>query len=152
MSKEYNQFKNNLSLEQDKQSFFNNLYKKLGYEVVNRNHCKEYDLVLSKAGKEYTVEEKARRGNFNDILVETIQDEEKNYPGWIYYTKADYIVYGIFGRDSKVYGLNCPEFKDWFAQAMLGFEKKISNKGYGKSTNYVVPISYIPPEIISRLY
>lgn len=42
-----------------------------------------------------TIDEKKRRTNYDDLLVETMKNVESNKKGWLYYTQADYIVYWI---------------------------------------------------------
>lgn len=147
----YQQFKTNLGFEKEKQLLFDGLYSKKG-KIVNRDHCEGWDLVVEWDGKQHTIEEKARRGDFDDILVEVVQDQDKGFPGWIYYSQAHYLVYGIFGEKERVYILPMKKFRDWFDFAKLGFEKKVSKKGYGTSINHVVPLAYIPPELIRRIY
>jgi len=56
-------------------------------------------------GKSITIDEKKRRRDYGDMLIETTKNVELNKKGWIYYTKADYIVYWIEGSRS-VYFIN----------------------------------------------
>ena len=89
-------FDDYLEFEKTKKEFFNKLYRELGCEIISRADCKDYDCKLRKGEYTFTIEEKARKKLWDDILVETIQDTESDNLGWIYYSKADFLVYGMF--------------------------------------------------------
>ena len=89
---------------------------------------------------------------WEDILVETMQDTETNHLGWIYYSKANFLIYGMFGDEIRVYRLRLKMFQDWFELCKNHFKTVKSNKGWGITENKVVPIHEIPTEIIKRLY
>lgn len=145
-------FNENLSFEQSAQDFFNNLYKDMGCEIVNRNDCKFWDLVLKKEKYTFKVEEKARRKTYDDILVETIQDTRTNSVGWIYYSKADFLIYGMFGDPVLVYRLNMPKFKRWFEDNQQYFSDIPSKDGWGNTVNKAIPIKLLSHSLIKLVY
>jgi len=61
------------------------------------------DKILTlKDGKEITIDEKKRRKEYGDILLELWSNLEKRKLGWLYTTKCDYIVYIII-PSNKIY-------------------------------------------------
>ena len=144
-------FNNYLEYEKTKKEFFDKLYEDMGMTVISRKDCKEYDCILGYKNRRFTVEEKARMSVWGDILVETVQDTKTDKPGWIYYSKADFLVYGMFGEKTKVYRLRLKKFQEWFGLCIKHFKTKISKKGWGITENKVVPIPEIPTEIIARI-
>lgn len=53
-------------------------------------------------GKTVTVDEKKRRKDYGDILLELWKNKEQKKPGWLYYSACDYIVYAI-PDSNKIY-------------------------------------------------
>lgn len=145
-------FDDYLKEEKKHQPFFDKLYSDMGLEIVDRKHGKFWDLKLKKDAYIFTVEEKARDKTWDDILVETIQDTKTNSLGWIYYSKADFLVYGMFGDQVYVYRLNMPNFKAWFEQNEHFYSQIISKKGWGETVNKPIPIKHIPNNIIKLIY
>jgi hypothetical protein len=52
-------------------------------------------IIRFKDGKELTVDEKKRRKDYGDILLELRSNVERNTLGWLYYSQCDFIVYAI---------------------------------------------------------
>jgi len=144
-------FEENLAFEKSKKPFFNKLYRNLGFEIISRKDCKEYDCKLRRDGFVFIVEEKALRNLWDDICIETIQDTETNADGWIYYSKADFLVYGMFDDQIIVYRLPLRDFKVWFEQNIENFKEIESKKGWGITINKIVPIKDIPNNLIKRI-
>ena len=93
------------------------------------------------------MEEKYRSTDYNDCLVETIQDTKTNSPGWLYYSEADYILYGI---GNKIYCIDLPKLKGFIERNKDAFNKKISKKGWGITENIVVDWSTLQMNKIAK--
>ena len=124
--------------ENKTQKIFDDFYIKKGYQVkrIQGTANKDYDCEVQIDGKWYKIEEKFRSLDYNDCLVELVQDTETNSPGWIDYCKADYILYGV---GDKIYCIDLPQLKDFVAKHKDKFNKKISKKGWGRTENLVIP-------------
>lgn len=139
--------------EKETQEMLDIWYKSLGWYADRSVACIKYDCRI---GNDY-VEEKARIGEFSDILVELIQDIESNNPGWFFTTGCDYLHYA-FTRDrnlTRVLRIKYPEFKNWlitryWKEKALGRHGKYltSSKGYGLTLNLKVPILAVPLDIL----
>lgn len=92
-----------------------------------------------------------------DILIETISDDKKDSGGWIYYSKADWLIYLFKPIDDLVgYKISMPALKRWWElneYRRKWITKKVPNKGYN-TINRIVPlellegiqITYLPGE------
>ena len=147
-----NTFEENVKFAQEKEDFFNKLYLEIGFEIISRKDCKYWDLILRQDDKTFTVEEKALRKTSDSLFVETIQDTETNTIGWIEYSKADFLIYGMFGDKIVVYRLPLQKFREWFKENIDDFKEIESKKGWGITINKIVPISYIPLDLIKQIY
>ena len=84
-----------------KANVLNAYYKYSGFKYIQvitdlETQKKGIDKVLYYGkDKRVTIDEKKRRTNYDDLLVETMKNVERNKKGWLYYTQADYIVYWI---------------------------------------------------------
>jgi hypothetical protein len=145
-------FNDYLKEEARHQPFFDKLYRDMGLEIIDRKQNKFWDLKLKRDAFIFTVEEKARNRTWDDILIETIQDTKTNSLGWIYYSKADFLVYGMFGDKIYVYRLNMPNFKKWFESHEQFYSEIVSKKGWGETVNKPIPIKHIPNNIIKCIY
>lgn len=129
--------------EKESQEFMDLFYKSKEWAFDRSKHCKEYDLIIN--GCE--VEEKFRYCDYNDFLIEIIQDMITFNKGWYYYTTAKRIFYVI--NDSKLYSVNWPEFKNWFKSEYKNIKElqaKVSIKGWGLTINISINWDYIPKE------
>lgn len=84
-------------------------------------------------GNAFTVDEKVRKKDFGDILIETVsvfQNGRKVKKGWIYTCQCDFIVYAI-EPTNRAYLLPVPLLK----KAWLKHEREWSN-GYRSVTAY----------------
>jgi len=147
-----NTFNENLTFEQKNKDMFNKIYRKLGFDIISRIDNKFYDAKLRYKTYIFTVEEKARREVWDDICVEILQDTNTNSAGWIDYSKADFLIYGMFGEQIYIYRLPLKDFRSWFKQNEDRFESKISKKGWGITENKIVPIKDIPTNLIKLIY
>ena len=107
---------------------------------INSGKKNDWDVKLETfVGQYATIDEKAREGEFNDLLVEIIQDMKTGSPGWLF-SKKDYILYGSWQDiesiyPSSLYLVKSEELKDYICE-LDGFIKTcISKKGWGTTWN-----------------
>lgn len=138
------------AFEKEKQKIFDKFYKDNSWEVnrITGAKNKDYDCEVLLDSKWYKIEEKYRSSDFNDCLIETIQDTETNSPGWLYYCKADYVFYGV---GSKIYCIDLPELRRFVEKHKHIFNKKISKKGWGITENIVIDWSTLIINKIAKL-
>jgi len=78
----------------------------------------EIDKILTlEDGSQITIEEKIRDKKYinNDIVIEEQSNIEKNTPGWIYYSKADYLAYSWLQDGlSKILIFNMEKLREWY--------------------------------------
>lgn len=99
-----NNFKEDLaySLDSKENLLFNDFYFKTFPNLKYVEFCEDMkrqkqgiDKVLHfKNGNSFTIDEKKRRGNYGDILLE-IWSKDNKKRGWLFTSKCDYIVYAI---------------------------------------------------------
>lgn len=89
-----------------------------------------------------------------DILIETISNDQKNSPGWIYYSEADWLIYLYEPLDNLIgYKISMPALKRWwkFNEFRRSWDtKKVQNKGY-KTINRVIPLNFLKEVQITYL-
>lgn len=136
--------------ENQTRKVFDDFYKKKGYEVkrITGIKNKDYDCEVKIGDVWYKVEEKYRSVDYKDCLVETMQDTETNSLGWLYYCKADYILYGVA---SKIYCIDLPRLKSFIEKFKDKFNKKISKKGWGRTENIVIDWATLKINKIAKL-
>jgi len=135
--------------ERKKQEFFNKFYrdKNWPYKRIFGKENKKYDCVILINGKWIKVEEKHRIKTWPDMAVELVQDTETNSPGWLYYTEADWILYGM---GEKIYLVEVEKLKEFVRKYKDKFNTKISKKGWGITLNLIIPLSIIIYNNIGR--
>ena len=124
--------------ERENRKLFDDFYRSKGWACkrIYGKENKKYDCELLIDGNKVKVEEKFRSKVWPDCLVETIQDTKTNSPGWIYYTKADYILYGM---GNEIYSLDAQKLRNFVENHKDAFNKKISRKGWGITENIAIP-------------
>src|SRR3990167_10587470 len=88
---------NNLDKKAD--PFLDRLYNKLGGQIIKRapNYkFDDWDKILKFKNITYKIEEKARIGTYEDVLIEIIEDLKTGDLGWFYQTKAERLIYCLF--------------------------------------------------------
>lgn len=108
----YNDFHTDLeySLEERENEMFDAFYyrvfpglKSIEFIVDLAEQRKGIDKILyMRSGKEVTIDEKKRREDYGDILLELWSIWEKRKRGWLYTCQCDYIVYAVM-PSKKVY-------------------------------------------------
>jgi hypothetical protein len=81
-----------------------------------------------------TIDEKKRRKDYNDILIEIYKNKGLKRKGWLYYTEADFIAYGM--EDTKrVFLINTLRLQELY---YMNEEKWLSYKPlYSYNPGYV---------------
>jgi hypothetical protein len=97
------------------------------------------------------LENKIRHVLYDDLLIETLSKEEQLTPGWIEYSKADFLVY-VFKENGTIEQGHIFDLKKlqtwWKKQDKNEYEIKYAyNQGY-RTKNRSVPLKDIPEEII----
>lgn len=140
--------KNYFDLERKKHfEFFIPFYQEKNWQVIedniNGNNPISWDVKLEiVAGQYVLVDEKVRKGEFNDFLLEVIQDMATEKLGW-YFSKKDWILYGSWSDIESIYPtslylVKAKELKDYI-NGLDGFIKTcISKKGWGNTWNLVL--------------
>ena len=77
--------------ERKSQIIVNPLYERMGWTYNRAESCIEFDLQVNNV----YVEEKFRYNDYNDFLIEILQDVISFNPGWYYKTKAKRIFYWV---------------------------------------------------------
>jgi len=124
--------------------FFLPFYQEKNWQVVEDNingDCAvDWDVKLEVFANRYVlVDEKARKGDFNDCLVEIVQDMETGKLGWLF-GKKDWILYGSWEDEdsitpSSLYLVDSKRLKEHI-NSFEGFIKTcISKKGWGNTWN-----------------
>ncbi len=103
------------------------------------------------------VEIKSRRGGkviYNDILIETKSCEERDTPGWIYTTQADYLAYAFVDEAThkilKGYLIHFSKLKEWWMKIGRYHEYDIRKGTTGKlyhTVNRAVPEKDFPLDL-----
>ena len=99
-------------------------------------------------GKWIKVEEKFQEKEWPSMAVELIQDTETNDPGWLYYTEADWIFYGM---GERIYLVEVQKLRKFVELYKDKFNTKISKKGWGITENLIIPWSIIIQNDLGKL-
>lgn len=138
-------------------------YDYCGYKYDFRGDRKK-DIKLSIGNVEYLVEHKYRRVEYNDILVEIIQDMISFYSnpelakGWFYECEADSLFYIICGEVNGIvqpkyfFDIKFIEFRKWIFEWLKKNKGtyRTSVGGWGITLNLVIPIHAIPTNLIKK--
>lgn len=116
---------------------FDDFYNSKGWrcERVYGKANKDYDCAILVDNRWYKVEEKYLRRD-GDFLVELVQDTVSGDPGWYYYTKADYIFWGV---EDKIYAVSMEKLRPLIDEHQGDFNEVISTKGWGRTKNIAIP-------------
>ncbi len=138
------------TLDKRADPFLDNLYKKLGGEITARHpdsKFDDWDKIVKFPSITYKIEEKARIGDYDDVLVEIIEDVKTGDLGWFYQTKADRLIYCLFESEESlepyvVYVFDIQKLKNYYFEHAkeLFRQSNISDKGYGLTLNIFLPL------------
>jgi len=147
--------------------FWKNIYQKAFPNLVNIMSCPgDYEsqrmgidrIILLSNGKTLKIDEKKRRENWDDILLEYISIDTTNTPGWIEKNLAiDYLAYAFMPLQ-KAYLLPWPMLKrvwlhfgkDWKKlgeDEKEGFRKVEAENNDYKTISVAVPITILLKEV-----
>lgn len=98
-------------------------------------------IIHFQGGRTVTVDEKKRRKDYGDILLELWSRYEQRKPGWLFYSQCDYIVYAIL-EARKIYLLPLLLLQTAWTNNKVAWlraykQKPAENKGY---TTINIPI------------
>lgn len=104
-----------------------------------------------------TFEAKIRKGNYDDLLIETLSNSERGTLGWIYTSQADILAYFFVEKATVLRGLliYLAKLKDWWTKEgkLFDWPKYYGTTGTLYHTeNRAVPISAIPADCILLQY
>lgn len=77
-----------------------------------------------------------------NLFFEIVSNTERNTPGCMLYTKADYILY-FFIRNNNLYKLPTIPFREWVISNRDKFKEKSVNNKYYHSKGLLIPLSMI---------
>ena len=126
------------AFEKKNQKFFDDYYKKKGWKfkrIIGKEN-KRFNSLIEIDGKFWRFEEKVRSTDYNDLLVELVQDIATKSPGWLYYTEADYILYSM---PSSFYVVTFGKLKSHIKNNGSDYDFIISKKGWGETVNIAIP-------------
>lgn len=139
------------NLDKKASPFLDNLYIRLGGQIIQRApdyKFDDWDKVVKFTHITYKIEEKARIGTYEDVLIEIMEDVKTGDLGWFYQTKADRLIYCLFYTEEDaepyvVYAFKIEVLKNYlFEHAKELFRcSNISPKGYGLTLNVFLPLN-----------
>ena|SRR3990167_7917829 len=140
--------KNNFDFERKKHfEFFLPFYKEKNWLVekdnINNTYRSDWDVKLEIfAGQFVLVDEKALRKEFDNFLIEIVQDMKTGNLGW-FFGQKDWILYGSWqdmekAYPSSLYLVDSKKLKEYI-NSLEGFIKTcISKRGWGNTWNIVL--------------
>ena len=134
----------------EKEKVFNKFYKDRDwpYKRIFGKDNKKYDCVLLINGKWIRVEEKFQGKEWPSMAVELIQDTETNNSGWLHYTEADWILYGM---GERIYLVEFQKLREFIELYKSKFNTIISKKGWGITENLIIEWSIIIQNGIGKM-
>lgn len=151
-----NNFNDDLSYSLDDNLLFDDLYRKLFPNVKKVKFANDFKtqksgidkVLIFPNGNHVYIEEKKRRVDYGDILLEIWSDWEKRKRGWLYTSQSDYIFYAIIPT-AQVYILPTLILKlAWVSnQSIWELNYKLID---AKNTNYTTKSIPIPPDVLFK--
>ncbi len=159
-----NDFKTDLqySFDTRESEMFDLFYRRVFPDIGNIEFVEDMErqrkgidkVIHFNSGYKITIDEKKRRKDYGDILLEIWSQYENNKRGWLYYSQCDYIVYAVM-PSKKVYLLPVlllkkvwhDNGKQW--QETYG-ERPSYNKGY-TTINVPVPTDILLDSIAGEM-
>lgn len=150
-----NNFKVDLeySLEERENEIFDNFYYRVFPGIKNIHFAEDMKtqrkgidkVIIFKSGNFFTIDEKKRRKDYGDILLElwSVNDKKR---GWLYTTQCDYIVYAIMPT-KKIYLLPTILLKMAWKENQKEWENKYK-KLKAQNENYITTSIAIPTQIL----
>ena len=126
------------SLGKDKEELFSSVYKKFFPKVIDIEYISNLDvqkkgiyvIVTYNKGCTTTIDEKLRRKDYGDILLELVSKRKSDAidkKGWLFTCQSEYIAYGI-ETTGKVYMLPVPLLKRAWITNRISWKNKYGQK------------------------
>jgi len=159
-----NNFKSDLeySLNERENKMFDNFYYRVFPGLVKIDFIEDMEMqkegidkiLVFESGYEITVDEKKRRKDYGDILLEIWSVWEQRKRGWLYTCKCDYIVYAVMPT-RKIYLLPVLLLKKaWLENCNVWQElyQEVSaiNPGY-ITKSIAIPTNVLLPELSKQM-
>lgn len=159
-----NDFKRDLeySMELKDDNRLDNFYK-VAFPLADKiEFCSELSqqfkgvdkIIYFKSGNTITIDEKKRRKDYGDILLELWKNKEKRKPGWLFYSQCDYIVYAIL-EANKIYLLPLlflqMAWKNNRSQWLNKYDRKLANNIYYNTENIPIPTNVLLSAISAEM-
>ena len=154
-------FEDLLKFEDKKhKEFFLPYYQKVGWKVVKDyvGTNSDYDVLIDRNGQQIRIDEKAIRKEWNDFVIEIIQDLKTGSPSWLY-KKKDIYLYASWQdieqiNPSSLYEVRAEILKEYIAkeaESLLEYKRfRISNKVFGTTLFVVIPLKELLQLEIAR--
>jgi len=153
-----NNFKNDLDYSMEDEIFetfyrekFSNI-KEIRFEENLNKQLKGIDkTIIFNSGYEITIDEKKRRVDYNDILIELVSNKGTKRQGWLFTTQCDYIAYAIMPKKT-IYLIPTTLLKLAWVENQIKWEsnyKKIEAKNKDNNGREFITISIpIPIKVL----
>lgn len=150
------------SLENGDNELFDNFYKRIFPNVSEIEFCNDMQrqksgvdkIIHFTSGNKFTIDEKKRRVDYNDIALELWSDYDKKKRGWLYYSTCDYIVYAVM-PSLKVYLLPTILLKRvWYVNQKEWVDRYrliYAYNAYYRTQNICVPTNILLSEISKEM-
>jgi len=142
----YNEF---TKKEKQSQLILDTFYINKNWKFDRSVACKKYDLLINNV----YVEEKFRYEDYDDFLIEIIQDVITRNAGWYYTTEPGWLFYIV--KDEYLYTVIWSRFKEWFINELKNgtkFKPVISIQGFGYTINLAIKWDDIPENLYKLFY
>lgn len=125
------------------EQFFLKEYPKLGMRVISDifddTKTNDYDVIVEYDGRKLKIDEKARKAEYDDLLVEVMQCIRYGRIGWLY-KQIDAIFYASWGDlkaldPTSAYLIRMQDLRDYVVENWEQLEEHFSKKGYGLTLN-----------------
>ena len=141
------------SLDSQEDILFDNFYRRVFPQLKSIEFVKEltlqkkgFDKIIElESGKKFYIDEKKRRKDWGDILLEIWSNKEMKKKGWFVTSEADYIVYA-FMESQVVYVLPLLLMRMWAWKDKKYFMSFKSVESVNK--NYTTVCKAIPTELL----
>lgn len=125
-------------------------------DIFDVSSMKEYQandidlVVLYQNSNKITYEVKTDSFLTGNLFFETVSNVNKNTPGCMIYTKADYILY-FFIKNNNLYKLPTNKFRNWVLSNKETFKEKIVKNKYYHSKGLLIPLVMIENKFVKPL-
>ena len=155
-----NQYKvvtENFVFENRMNTYMEQYYTSKNWEYNWGESDKTRDVELKLGDRTWSAELKYRTVDYQDIIIELIQDVTTNDPGWYYHCEADQLHYIVSSNNKPQYFWNITwsKFKDWFTEYLTEHKRGtyiMAPGGYGLSLNIAINPEQLDKEWSRKIY